>query len=54
MCTIERSYPKVGVSQILKQHLEYFSNYEHFSKLKHTSAAMYIFQNLNTAINDKV
>ena len=27
-------YPKVGVGQILKQHLEYFSSYEHFSKLK--------------------
>ena len=34
MCTIERSYPKVGVSQILKRYLEYFSSYEHFSKLK--------------------
>ena len=35
MCIIERSYPKVGVSQILKRYLEYFSSYEHFSKLKH-------------------
>ena len=34
-CTIERSYPKVDVSQILKRYLEYFSSYEHFSKLKH-------------------
>ena len=34
MCTIERSYPKVGVGQILKQHLEYFSSYKDFSKLK--------------------
>ena len=34
VCTIERSYPKVGVGQILKQHLEYFSSYEYFSKLK--------------------
>ena len=34
VCTIERSYPKVGVGQTLKQHLEYFSSYEHFSKLK--------------------
>ena len=32
--TIERSYPKVGVSQILKRYLEYFSSYEHFPKLK--------------------
>ena len=35
VCTIERSYPKIGVGQILKPHLEYFSSYEHFSKLKH-------------------
>ena len=34
MYTIERYYPKVGVGQTLKQHLEYFSSYEHFSKLK--------------------
>ena len=34
VCTIESSYPKVGVGQTLKQHLEYFSSYEHFSKLK--------------------
>ena len=34
MCTIEKSYPKVGVGEILKQHLEYLSSYEHFSKLK--------------------
>ena len=34
VCTIERSYPKVGVGQILKRHLEYFSNYKHFLKLK--------------------
>ena len=34
VCIIERSYPKVGVGQTLKQHLEYFSSYEHFSKLK--------------------
>ena len=34
VCTIERSYPKVGVGQTLKQHLEYFNSYEHFSKLK--------------------
>ena len=38
MCTIERSYPKVGVGQILKQHLEYFSSYE----------------NSNMGLNDKV
>ena len=35
VCTIEKSYPKVGVGQILKQYLEYFSSYEHFSKLQH-------------------
>ena len=34
VCTIERSYPKVGVGQILKLYPEYFSSYEHFSKLK--------------------
>ena len=34
VCTIERSYPKVGVGQILKRQLEYFSSYKHFSKLK--------------------
>ena len=34
VCSVERSYPKVGVGQILKQHLEYFSSYKHFSKLK--------------------
>ena len=31
---IEISYHYVGVDQILKGHLEYFSGYEHFSKLK--------------------
>ena len=34
VCSIERSYPKVGVGKTLKQHLEYFSSYDHFSKLK--------------------
>ena len=34
VCTIERSCPKVGVGQILKWYLEYFSSYKHFSKLK--------------------
>ena len=34
MCTIESSYSKVGVGQTLKQHLEYFRSYKHFSKLK--------------------
>ena len=34
VCTTERSYPKLGVGQTLKQHLEYFSSNEHFSKLK--------------------
>ena len=33
VCIIERSYPKVGVGQTLKQHLEYFSSYEHFQNL---------------------
>ena len=37
MCAAERSYPKVGVGQILKRYLEYFSSYIH----------MYTFQNLN-------
>ena len=30
-----RSNPKIGVGQILKLYLEYFSSYVHFSKLKH-------------------
>ena len=34
VCAIERSYPKIVVGQILKQYLEYFSTYKHFSKLK--------------------
>ena len=34
VCTIERSYPKVGVGQTSKRYLEYFSSYKHFSKLK--------------------
>ena len=34
MCAIERSYPNVGVDQILKRYLEYFSSYKHFSKVK--------------------
>ena len=45
MCTIKRSYPKVGVGQILKRHLEYLSSYEHFSKLKRRT---------QTGLNDKV
>ena len=43
MSAIERSYPKVGVGQILKRYLEYFSSYVHFST-----------QNLNMGVNDKV
>ena len=34
VCAIGRSYPNVGVGQILKRYLEYFSSYKHFSKLK--------------------
>ena len=34
MCAIERSYPKVGVGQILMQYLEYFSSYKTFQNLK--------------------
>ena len=34
VCAIERYYPNVGVGQILKRYLEYFSSYKHFSKLK--------------------
>ena len=34
VCAIERSYPNVGVGQILKWYLEYFSSYKHFSKFK--------------------
>ena len=30
VCAIERSYPNVGVGQILKRYLEYFSSYKHF------------------------
>ena len=34
VCAIKRSYPNVGEGQILKQYLQYFSSYKHFSKLK--------------------
>ena len=34
VCAIERSYPNVGLGQILKRYLEYFSSYKHFSKFK--------------------
>ena len=34
VCAIKRSYTYVGVGQILKGYLEYFSTYKHFSKLK--------------------
>ena len=34
MCATEKSYPKVGMGQILKWYLEYFSSYVHFPKLK--------------------
>ena len=43
MCTIERSYSKVDVGQILKQYLEYSSNYKHFSKLKRTQTWVCLF-----------
>ena len=33
-CVLLKGLPKVDVGQILKWHLEYFSSYEHFSKLK--------------------
>ena len=33
VCAIKRSYPYAGVGQILKEYLEYFSSYKHFSKL---------------------
>ena len=46
MCAIERSYPKVGVCQILKRYLEHFSSYIHFSKT--------YTQNLNMGLTDKV
>ena len=36
MCAIERSYPNIGVGQILKGYLEYFSSYT--------------FQNLNAEL----
>ena len=35
VCAVERFYPKVGVSRILKRYLEYFNRYLHFSKLKY-------------------
>ena len=35
VCAIERSYPNVGVGQILKGYLEYFSSNKHFSKPQH-------------------
>ena len=36
VCATERSYPNVGVGQILKRYLEYFSSYT--------------FQNVNTEL----
>ena len=39
MCAIERSHPKIVVGQKLKQYLEYFNSYVHFS-----------FQNLNPVL----
>ena len=33
VCAIERSYPKVGVGQILKMYLEYFSSNLHVQNL---------------------
>ena len=35
VCAIKRSYPYVGVGQILKGYLEYFSSYKHLSNLKY-------------------
>ena len=43
VCTIERSYPKVGVGQTLKQHLEYLAVTNTFQNL----------QNSNMGLNDK-
>ena len=43
MCAIERSYPEVGMGQILN--LEYFSGYILFKTL---------MQNLNMGVNEKV
>ena len=34
VCAIDRSCPKVGVGKILKQYVEYFSSYEHFSRTR--------------------
>ena len=41
VCANERSYPNVGVGQILKRYLENFSSY-------------ITFQNLNMCVNNKV
>ena len=42
ICAIERSYPNVGVGQILKQYLEYFSSYVHLSKLKSSNTVILV------------
>ena len=39
MYAIERSYPKVGVSQIWNQYLKQLKNYAHIWKLKHCANA---------------
>ena len=32
MCAIKSYYPKVGMGQLFKRYLEYFSSYKYFSK----------------------
>ena len=46
MCAIKRSNPKVGVGQILKLYVEYFSSYVNSWKLKRKT--------FNMCENDKV
>ena len=55
MCAIERSYPKVGVGQILKWYLEYFSRYIHFSEKgkRKVQGVPQSKQHLNLGVNDK-
>ena len=44
MCAIERSYPNVGVGQISKLYLEYFSSYVR------TDPDLYKWSNLETGV----
>ena len=58
VCSIDKSYPKAGVEKYESYMLHaeslrmLWTKYE--SYILHTSATMYTFQNLDTAVNDNV